>query len=71
MKSLGAGDVRTPEAQKEENSALVGKSTLETRKVMDVRMMGTGDEWGDLKDDGDDVDEQQYVPIIVWMWVKA
>ena len=71
MTSLGVGDVRTPEAQMEEISALVGKSTLKTRETVNVRMIGTGEEWGDLKDDGDDVDEQQYVPVIIWKWVKA
>ena len=58
--------MRTPEAQMEEISALVGKSTLKTRETVNVRMIGTEEEWGDLKDDGDDVDEQQYVPVIIW-----
>ena len=71
MRGLGAGDVRTPEAKMENFSAQEGEKMSETQQVRDIWMIGTGREWGDLKDDGDDVDEKQYVPVIVWAWVKA
>jgi hypothetical protein len=71
MRGLGAGDVRTPEAKMEKFSAQMGETVSEAQQARDIWMIGTGKEWGDLMDGGDDVDEQQYIPVIVWAWVKA
>ena len=65
------GDVRTPEAKMERISAQEGGTASEAKQARDVWMMGTGKQWGELGLDGDDVDEKDYVPVIVWMWVEA